>query len=86
MTTQHDTPNPAHLLSIADLANLLDTTPGAIRTRKWRHHLPPPDGTIGNSPYWRRDTITTYLERNTPHNDHHRTNRAPGNSPPRTEQ
>lgn len=59
-------PSPDDQLTTADVAELAGLEPGTIKRYRYRGSIPPPDGWLGRTPWWRRDTVDRWLEERTP--------------------
>lgn len=52
--------DPNEMLSREAVAELLGIKVGTLDTFKLRGIVPPPDGKLGRSPWWRRSTIEAW--------------------------
>jgi hypothetical protein len=53
--------NPDDRLIASHVAALAGTTRGSVRTYRLRRALLEPDGYLARTPWWRRDTVETWL-------------------------
>jgi hypothetical protein len=53
-------------LTTADVADMIGITPAAFRSYWRKGYFPPPDGRLGATPWWERETVTAWLEERRP--------------------